>query len=255
VTLLCKVLEVRTSGYYAWLGREECERAKRHRRQAVEVAAAFHESKGRYGSPRIHRKLGICRHLVARLMRQQELRARPRRKFCKTTDSDHAWKTAKNLLGRNFEVPEPNRVWASDVTYLRTCEGWLYLAVVLDLFSRMVVGWAFSSRNDTALTRAALAMAIEQRQPGPGVISHSDRGSTYAAGGYQDDLEQNHMICSMSRKGNCWDNAAVESFFSTLDFECGNQQAFASRVIAKREVTDYIIGFYNSTRLTRTWAT
>ena len=191
----------------------------------------------------------MCRHRVARLMREKGLRAREKRRFCKTTDSLHCWKTPKNLLGRNFEVPEPDRVWAGDVTFLPTHEGWLYLAVLLDLYSRRVVGWATSTRNDEKLTLAALQMALDQRQPEPGLLHHSDRGSTYASGLYQDLLEQNHIVCSMSRKGNCWDNAVVESFFSTLDFECGNQKAFPTQADAHRAVGDYILGFYNPTRL------
>jgi putative transposase len=240
---------VRTSGFYAWRSREVSEREKTNHQLAVEVAATFRQFKGRYGSPRIHRELHVCRHLVARLLREQGLRARPRRRFCKTTDSDHSWKTPKNLLGRNFEVPEPDRVWAGDVTYLRTNEGWLYLAVLLDLYSRRVIGWAMSEQNDEKLTLAALHMALEQRQPEPGLLHHSDRGTTYASGAYQDALEQNHIICSMSRKGNCWDNAVVESFFSTLDFECGEQRSFPSREAAHRAVVDYILGFYNPIRL------
>lgn len=249
MTVLCKVLQVRTSGFYAWCGREDSETAKENRRLAVEVAAAFKQFKGRYGSPRIHRELHVCRHRVARLMREQKLCARPRRRFCKTTNSNHDWKTPKNLLGRNFEVPEPDRVWAGDVTYIPTRDGWLYLAVLLDLYSRKVVGWSMSERNDEALTLAALQMALDLRQPEPGLIHHSDRGTTYASGTYQDVLEQNDIICSMSRKGDCWDNAVVESFFSTLDIECANQEVFSSRATARREVGEYILGFYNSTRL------
>jgi transposase InsO family protein len=247
--VLCKLLQVRTSGFYAWRGRDESMTTKRNRQLAVEVAAMFKEFKGRYGSPRLHRELHVCRHRVARLMRAQRLCARPRRRFCKTTDSDHTWPTPKNLLGRNFEVPEPDRVWAGDVTYLPTREGWLYLAVLLDLYSRKVIGWAMSEHNDESLTLAALQMALDQRQPAPGLLHHTDRGTTYASGTYQDVLEQNEIICSMSRKGDCWDNAVVESFFSTLDIECGNQEVFASRATARREVADYILGFYNPTRL------
>lgn len=246
---MCKVLRVRTSGFYAWRGREESATATANRQLAVSVSATFKQFKGRYGSPRIHRELQVCRHRVARIMRENGLCARPRRKFCKTTDSDHTWKTPKNLLGRNFEVPEPDRVWAGDVTYLPTREGWLYLAVLLDLYSRKVIGWAMSEHNDEELTLAALQMALDQRQPEPGLLHHSDRGTTYASGTYQDVLAQNDIISSMSRKGDCWDNAVVESFFSTLDIECGNQQVFASRATARREVAEYILGFYNPTRL------
>jgi transposase InsO family protein len=243
------MLQVKPSGFYAWCNRDESLRTKANRQLAVAVAATFKQFKGRYGSPRIHRELHVCRHRVARLMREQHLCARPRRRFCKTTNSQHDWKTPKNLLGRNFEVPEPDRVWAGDVTYLPTREGWLYLAVLLDLYSRKVVGWAMSEHNDEQLTLAALRMALDHRQPAPGLIHHSDRGTTYAAGEYQDVLEQNDIISSMSRKGDCWDNAVVESFFSTLDMECANQQVFSSRATARREVAEYILGFYNPTRL------
>jgi transposase InsO family protein len=249
VTVLCRVLQVRPSGFYAWVGREESETARRNRVLAVEVSAKFKQYKGRYGSPRLFRVLGAGRHRIARLMREQRLQARPRRRFCKTTDSDHTWKTPKNLLARKFEVGSPDRVWAGDVTYLPTYEGWLYLAVILDLYSRKVVGWATSAHNDEALTIAALQMALDQRQPQPGLLHHSDRGTTYASGEYQDTLTRYGITCSMSRKANCWDNAVVESFFSTLDAECGNQQAFPSRARARSEVAEYILGFYNPTRL------
>jgi len=243
------VLQVRTSGFYAWRARPESERATANHKLVVEVNALFKQYKGRYGSPRLCRELHVGRHRVARLMREQQLHARPRRKFCRTTNSDHSQPVAENLLDRNFEVPEPDRVWAGDVTYIPTREGWLFLAVLLDLYSRKVIGWAMSEHNDEMLTLAALQMALDQRQPEPGLIHHSDRGTTYTSGTYQDVLAQNDMICSMSRKGNCWDNAVVESFFSTLDVECGNQQVFSSRAVARREIGDYVLGFYNPTRL------
>lgn len=246
---MCDVLRVSTSGFYAWCNREDSATTKENRRLEVEVAATFKQFKGRYGSPRIHRELHVCRHRVARIMREQGLRARPRRRFCKTTNSKHDWQTPKNLLGRNFEVPEPDRVWAGDVTYIPTREGWLYLAVLLDLYSRKVVGWSMSEHNDEALTLAALQMALDQRQPGSGLIHHSDRGTTYASGTYQDVLDANDIICSMSRKGDCWDNAVVESFFSTLDVECANQQVFSSRAVARREIAEYILSFYNPIRM------
>ena len=254
VSTLCRVLRVGRSGYYAWLERDESEHSKADRRLAVEVRAVFAEKKKRYGSPRVYRELrtkGVCvgRHRVARLMSEQKLRARPRRKFVKTTESNHGLPTPPNLLDRKFAVEEPDRVWAADVTYLPTLEGWFYLAVVLDLFSRLVVGWALSDRNDEALTLAALQVAIDQRQPEPGLMHHSDRGTTYASGEYQDRLAKHGFVCSMSRKGNCWDNAVVESFFSTLDIECENGEMFSSRSAARREVTEYILGFYNPTRL------
>lgn len=248
------MLRVRRSGYYAWLEREESARTKTDRRLVVEIRAVFAEKKKRYGSPRVCRELRtrgvrVCRHRVARLMREQQLRARPRRKFVRTTRSEHGLPTPPNLLARDFTATEPNRVWAGDVTYLPTRDGWLYLAVLLDLYSRRVVGWAMSEHNNEALTLSALHMALDQRQPDVGLIHHSDRGVTYASGEYQDTLAQHGIICSMSRKGDCWDNAVVESFFSTLDIECENGDLFSSRSAARREVTEYILGFYNPTRL------
>jgi len=191
----------------------------------------------------------VCRHRVARLMREQQLKARHRRKFVATTDSAHALPTPPNLLKRDFRAEAPNRVWAGDVTYLPTREGWLYLAVLLDLCSRRVIGWAMSENNDEDLTLAALQMALDQRQPAPGLVHHTDRGSTYASGDYQDVLAKHGIMCSMSRRGNCWDNAVVESFFSTLDHECEHADLFPSRSAARRHVADYILGFYNPTRL------
>jgi len=251
---LCRVLQVRRSGYYAWLEREESARAKEDRVLSVEVAAVFAESKKRYGSPRVHGELRnrgrrVCRHRIARLMREQRLRARAPRKFVRTTHANPGLPIAPNLLERKFSPEAPNRVWAGDVTYLPTREGWLYLAVLLDLYSRRVIGWAMSERNDDALTLAALRMALDQRQPEPGLVHHSDRGATYASGTYQDALAKHGLVCSMSRKGNCWDNAVIESFFSSLDIECENGEMFPSRAAARREVAEYILGFYNPTRL------
>jgi len=254
VSTLCRVLKVQRSGYYAWVEREESDRAIGDRQLVVEVRAVFAEFKKRYGSPRIHHELRlrgkrVCRHRIARLMREQQLRARPRRKFVRTTHSNHGLPTPANLLDRNFTASARDRVWAGDVTFLPTHEGWLYLAVLLDLYSRRVVGWAMSERNDEALTLAALQMALDQRDPEPGLIHHSDRGTTYASGEYQDVLAQYGITCSMSRKGDCWDNAVVESFFSTLEFECADHETFSSRAAARRAVTEYILGFYNPTRL------
>jgi putative transposase len=160
-------MKVRTSGFYAWCGRDESATEKENRQLAVEVAATFKQFKGRYGSPRIHRELHVCRHRVARLMREQRLCARSRRRFVKTTDSNHEWKTPKNLLGRNFEVPEPDRVWAGDVTYLPTRDGWLYLAVLIDLYSRKVVGWAMSEHNDESLTLGLCRWRSTSANPSP----------------------------------------------------------------------------------------
>jgi putative transposase len=254
VSALCRVLGVERSGFYAWRSREESNHAVDDRRLAIEVRAAFEESKRRYGSPRVYRVLRrqgvkVGRHRVARLMRDQKLQARRRRKFVATTDSKHSLPTPPNLVKREFDVKEPDRVWAGDVTYLPTSEGWLFLAVLLDLYSRRVVGWALSEHNDEALTLSALEMAFDQRRPAAGLVHHSDRGTTYASGEYQDTLARNNVVCSMSRKGDCWDNAVVESFFSTLDIECAQERPFSTRSAARREVSDYILSFYNPTRL------
>jgi len=254
VGVLCQVLLVTRSGFYAWRSREESNHAVDDRRLVLEVRAAFEESNRRYGSPRVYRMLRrrgvkVGRHRVARLMREQRLQARRRRRFVATTDSKHSMPTPPNLLKREFDVKEPDRVWAGDVTYLPTGEGWLFLAVLLDLYSRRVVGWALSERNDEALTLSALQMALDHRRPASGLVHHSDRGTTYASGEYQDVLARHGLVCSMSRKGDCWDNAVVESFFSTLDVECAEQRPFSTRNAARREVSDYILSFYNPTRL------
>jgi putative transposase len=254
VSVLCCVLQVERSGFYAWRSREESDHEVDDRRLAVEVRTTFEESKRRYGSPRVYRELRrkgvkVGRHRVARLMSEQQLRARRPRRFVATTDSKHSMPTPPNLLKREFDVKEPDRVWAGDVTYLPTGEGWLFLAVLLDLYSRRVVGWALSERNDEALTLSALQMALDHRRPASGLVHHSDRGTTYASGEYQDVLARHGLVCSMSRKGDCWDNAVVESFFSTLDVECAEQRPFSTRNAARREVSDYILSFYNPTRL------
>jgi putative transposase len=253
VTALCRVLRVRRSGFYAWRKRPESKRVRSNRDLAVQVKGVFDASRGRYGSPRVHAELQgrdtrAGRHRIARLMQQQGLRARPKRRFVKTTDSKHSLAVPNNYLRRQFTVPEQNLVWVGDVTFIPTLEGWLYLAVLLDLFSRRAVGWAMSRKNDEALVLAALQMALEQRNPPPGLTHHSDRGTTYAAGGYQELLRHHQVLCSMSRKGNCWDNAVAESFFSTLKTECTAGMTFATRSAAVRVVFEYIAIFYNSTR-------
>lgn len=254
VAAWCRVLKVQRSGFYAWLGRAESKRASEDRLLSVEIRALFEQSRKTYGSPRIRGELRtagkrVCRHRIAKLMRQQRIQARPRRKFVATTQSNHGLPTPPNRLERDFVAKRPNQIWAGDVTYLPTREGWLYLAVLLDLHSRRVVGWAMSERNDDALTLSALQMAVDQRRPAVGLIHHSDRGATYASNAYQDALTREGIVCSMSRKGDCWDNAVVESFFSTLDFECNRGDQFTSRAAGRHAVVDYILGFYNPTRL------
>jgi len=253
VVVLCEVLNVGPSGYYAWSAREMSTREREDQRLVVEIRAIFEEFKRRYGSPRVCRELRlrgtrVCRHRVARLMREQRLKARPRRRFVKTTDSTHSMQTPANVLDRKFTATAPDRVWAGDVTYLPTREGWLYLAVLLDLYSRRVVGWAMSEHNDEALTLAALTMALDQRQPEPGLLHHTDRGTTYASGTYQDVLAQHGITCSMSRKGNCWDNAVVESFFGTLKRELVEGADFEDHCSAQSALFEYIEVFYNRRR-------
>jgi len=181
-------------------------------------------------------------------MRQDGIQARRRKRFCLTTNSAHTQQVAQNLVERNFETTAPNQVWAGDVTYLPTREGWFFLAVLIDLYSRRVVGWATSDSNDERLTIAALEMAVEQRRPARGLIHHSDRGTTYASGGYQERLLRYGMSCSMSRKGDCWDNAVVESFFSTLKTEALAEHPCPSRHHTRRIIFEYIEAFYNSRR-------
>jgi putative transposase len=251
VRRLCQVLEVSASGFYAWLRRGVSQREQEDRRLRPHIRAAFQGSRQRYGSPRITRDLmaageRVGRKRVARLMKSEGLQARPRRRFRVTTDSRHGHPIAENVLNRGFSEVEPNVVWLADITYLRTPEGWLYLAVVLDLASRRVVGFSMSERINQALTLGALEMALGQRRPAPGLLHHSDRGSQYAAHAYQNRLHRAGCQVSMSRKGNCWDNAPMESFFSTLKTELANW--FPSRAQARREVFVYIQAFYNQRR-------
>ncbi len=220
----------------------------------AEIEAVFEEHQERYGSPRITRELRargvrIGRHRVRRLMQLGSLRARPRRRRrVRTTDSRHAHPVAPNLLNRQFTVDAPNRVWAADLTYLPTRQGWLYLAVVIDLFSRAVVGWSMSRRIDQKLALDALDAALGRRKPPRGLIVHSDQGVQYAAIEYQNRLASLGAVCSMSRKGNCWDNAVVESFFATLKSELLEKTAFENQRVAQTSVFSYIESYYNRQR-------
>ena len=253
VTMMCRVLEVSRAGFYAWRGRPEAVRVIEDRRLAVEVASIHAESRQRYGSPRVHAELRergkkASRKRVARLMRQQGLRARHKRRFRTTTDSAHEFPVAPNRLKRNFEVDAPNTAWVTDITYIWTQEGWLYLAVILDLFSRRVVGWAMSERITRKLALAALTMALSRRQPPRGLIHHSDRGSQYASSEYRRLLAANNIVCSMSRRGDCWDNAVAESFFSTLKLELAYESEWATRAEARPAIFEYLELFYNGER-------
>lgn len=213
----------------------------------------YQQHESRYGSPRIYHELrdqGVqcSRKRVARLMRASGLRARPKRQFRITTNSNHNLPIAPNLLNRQFQTESANRVWLADTTYIRTHEGWLYLAAVMDLYSRKIVGWAMADINAASLTVSALRMAIQSRRPPKGLVHHSDRGAQYASLAYQDELLKNQIVCSMSRKGNCWDNAPMESFFSTLKLECLEGKALLSKVQAKREIFEFIEIYYNRKR-------
>ena len=253
VALMCRLLGVSKSGFYAWRDRPESARSRDDARLAVDIAAAHKRSRGRYGSPRVHAELQaqgvrVGRKRVERLMCEQGLRARPRRRFRKTTDSKHTHPIAPNLLERNFEASAPNQAWVTDVTYIWTYEGWLYLAVVLDLYARRVVGWAASEANDTTLALAALSMATTRRKPPRGLVHHSDRGSTYASADYRRALAALGIVASMSRKGDCWDNAVAESFFSTLKIELIHEEQYETRGAAIASIGDYIHFFYNPER-------
>lgn len=255
VSLLCRVLGVSRSGFYRWLGNP----GSAHRRRDIELAVSVEEvhrrSKGRYGSPRVFAELQqrgerVGRKRVERLMRESGLMARPGRRFHVTTDSAHQLPVAPNLLGRRFGAEAPDRLWAADITYLPCRRGFVYLAVVIDLFSRRVVGWSVQDHLRTQLALEALQMALEARKPSPGLIHHSDRGTQYAASDYREQLSANAIACSMSRKGDCWDNAPVESFFSTLEFELlRGRPPFTNLADARTALFEYIEAFYNTRRL------
>ena len=253
IAVLCRVLTVSPSGYYASQGRPASPRARRDEALARRVEAAHLASKRRYGSPRVHAELKavgdkVGRKRVARLMRERNLVARTRRRFRTTTDSKHSFPIAPNVLERDFTADAPDRVWVTDITFLWTKQGWLYLAAILDLFSRRVVGWATSQNVDRHLALAALDMAVTRRRPGKDLIHHSDRGSTYAATDYRKALSARRIACSMSRKGDCWDNAVAESFFSTLKREMEDIDDLESWASASLSVGEYIDGFYNPQR-------
>lgn len=253
IVVLCRVLAVSPSGYYASCGRPKSSHARRDEELSQQVAAAHLASKRRYGSPRVHAELQatgeqVGRKRVARLMREEKLAARTRRRFRATTDSKHSFPVAPNVLERDFTATAPNQVWVTDITFLWTAQGWLYLAVILDLFSRRVVGWATSQNVDRHLALAALDNALVLRRPRAGLIHHSDRGSTYASSDYRKALENRGIECSMSRSGDCWDNAVAESFFSSLKRELEEIDDLESRAGATHYIAEYIDGFYNLQR-------
>jgi putative transposase len=253
VEVQCDVFGVSRSGYYAWKGRPEAPRAQEDAELVIEIKVASEVGRGNYGSPRVHRELRaqgrrISRKRVERLMRQEGIVARKKRRFRKTTDSNHSHPIAPNVLARNFNVELPDTAWVTDVTYVWTHEGWLYLAVILDLFSRRVVGWAASANNDRVLAISALDRATSARAPAAGLVHHSDRGSVYASGDYGDALTSIGAVKSMSRKGDCWDNAVAESFFATIKGEMIDHEDYQTRGAAIAAIGDYIDGFYNPCR-------
>mgnify|MGYP006291407827 CR=1 FL=1 len=254
MTLLCRVLRVSRSGYYKYEKRNHEEKKMREIPLINKVCTIQKRAKGSYGARRMSRELrnqghNIGRHQAGSLMKKAGARFRSRKKFRRTTDSRHNRPVAENLLNREFEVDQPDKVWCGDITYVWTMQGWLYLAVILDLFSRKVVGWSMSNRINAQLVVDALRMAYWRRKPPPGLLHHSDRGSQYASKAYQEELKNYKMICSMSRKGNCWDNAVAESFFRSLKTERIDDTLYLTRNEARADVVDYIEMFYNSHRL------
>jgi putative transposase len=251
----CGVLKVSRSGYYRWRNRKPSARQLRQEQLLEKIRIAHLENQELYGSPRVHRALlidgeRVSRNTVAKLMRQAKIRARTRRKFVpRTTDSRHHQPVARNLLARDFEASASDRKWVADITYVPTSQGWLYLAAVLDCFSRRIVGWAMSDTLGADLAGDALAMALQQRRPGPDLIHHSDRGVQYASEDYQQLLARHGITPSMSGRGNCYDNAMMESFWATLKTELIHQDHYATRERARQSIFQYIEVFYNRKRL------
>ncbi len=248
---MCRVIGVSPAGYYAWRARPEGPRATANRELLEDIMRVHRDSHGRYGSPRIHAELKAQGHhasrgRIERQMRHHGIRAisaGPRR--CRTTDSGHDFPIAPNLIGRNFSAATRNQVWLADITYVWTGRGWLYLAAIMDLYTRRIVGWAMDEHLRAELPLAALRMAIKGQKPGPGLIHHSDRGTQYASTEYRQALQAAGFRPSMSRKANCYDNAPMESFFHTLKIELIHHRQYATRDEAERDIFGYIEGFYN----------
>lgn len=251
---MCRALKVSKSGFYAWLTRPPSARAVRRAELVEKIERAHRDSSRRYGSPRVYRELleqgeRVSENTVAKLMRLNRIRAKIARRFVpNTTDARHAYPVAENLLNREFKAAALNRKWVTDITYVDTGEGWLYVAAVLDLFSRKIVGWSMAGHLRTELAAEALKMALARRNPGSGLLHHSDRGVQYASMDYQNLLAQNGCVCSMSRSGNCYDNAAMESFWGTLKTELVYQHKFATHAQARVAIFEYIEVFYNRKR-------
>ena len=250
---LCGVLGVSASGYFAWKDRPACRRQRDDLVLLAHARSSFALSNGTYGSPRMTRELqdngfAVGRRRTARLMRENDLKASQKRRFKRTTDSEHSWAVAPNIIDQDFAADGPNQKWGVDISYVWTREGWLYLAVVIDLFSRRVVGWAVGDRLHRRLAIAALQTALTMRRPPEGLIHHSDRGSQYCSIDYQAVLRSHGIRISMSGKGNCYDNAMVETFFKTLKSELVRRTTFFNRAEAERDIARYIDGFYNPIR-------
>jgi putative transposase len=253
VRLMCRVLRVSAGGYYDWRGRPASDRMRGSEALVVAIKEVHAEVKARYGSPRVHaelvaRGLACCVNTVAKLMRRHGMAARSKRKFRCTTDSNHGRPVAENVVNREFRPAAADRTWTADITYIATGEGWLYLAAVEDLYSRRIVGWSMGERIDSRLVVDALEMALARRLPGVGLVAHSDRGSQYASEHYQRLLAGREITCSMSRRGDCWDNAPMESFFASLKKELTHGEVFATRAEARAELFEYIEVFYNRLR-------
>lgn len=253
VRLMCRLLGVSASGYYAWRQRPESARLQSDRALLAQIRRIHEASKGVYGSPRVHAELvaagmRVGRHKVARLMRLARLRGCPKRRFRVTTQRDPRHGVAKNLLQQNFTADRPNQRWAGDITYVATRQGWLYLAVVIDLYSRRIVGWSMSRWMSRRLVVDALRMAVEARQPAGPLVHHSDRGGQYSSDDFRDELAKHGIDCSMSSTGNCYDNAVVESFFAVLKRERVNRVRYRTRDEARADLFEYIEVFYNRKR-------
>ena len=253
IRLMCAVLDVCPAGYYAWRDRATSLQQQRRDVLTVNIQAIHQEVKARYGSPRMHAELvargqDCCVNTVATLMQQNGIAAKTARKFRCTTDSNHDLPVADNLLDRQFDPASPNEAWVADITYIPTREGWLYLAVVEDLYARRVVGWSMADHLESRLVVDALALAVDRRLPGKGLLAHSDRGSQYASDHYQRLLARHGITCSMSRKADCWDNAPMESFFASLKKELVHDADFATRAQARTAIVEYIEVFYNNKR-------
>jgi putative transposase len=251
---MCRMLGVSKAGYFRWRGRRESPRVSDDRALTVRIRAIYDQHRHVYGSPRIHRHLGhdgihVGRKRVARLMRVAKIQVHPRRRFRRTTDSNHDQPIAANLLAQDFSATAPNTRWVTDITYIPTDAGWLYLAAIVDLFSRRVVGWAMDAHMERSLVLRALAAALGQRSTGHGLIHHSDRGCQYASQDYRAALAGADIQASMSRRGNCYDNAVIESFWHSLKVELVHHHRFATRAQAQTEIFEYIEVFYNRQRL------